>query len=74
MKLIYLADPSADKEAQLINNVIAPARRWHRADAAFPDADAPAVKAAMRPAFRLSASTRASTQWKGLGLSVRRPG
>ena len=43
VKLIYLADPTADKEAQLINNVVQQHVDGIALTLAFPDAEAPAV-------------------------------
>jgi len=48
IKLIYLADPTATKEAQLISNVVEQHVDGIALTLAFPDAEASAVKAAQR--------------------------
>ena len=68
MKLIYLADPTADKEAQLINNVVQQHVDGIALTLAFPDAEAPAVKAALAAGIPIVGFNAGVGQWKGQGL------
>jgi simple sugar transport system substrate-binding protein len=68
VKLIYLADPTADKEAQLINNVVQQQVDGIALTLAFPDAEAPAVKAAIAAGIPIVGFNAGVGQWKGQGL------
>ena len=68
VKLIYLADPTADKEAQLINNVVQQHVDGIALTLAFPDAEAPAVKAAQKAGIPIVGFNAGVDQWKGQGL------
>jgi simple sugar transport system substrate-binding protein len=68
VKLIYLADPSADKEAQLIQNVIDQHVDGIALTLAFPDAEAPAVKAAQAAGIPIVGFNAGVGVWKGQGL------
>ncbi len=68
VKLIYLADPTADKEAQLINNVVQQHVDGIALTLAFPDAEAPAVKAAQAAGIPIVGFNAGVGQWKGQGL------
>ncbi len=68
VKLIYLADPTADKEAQLIQNVIDQHVDGIALTLAFPDAEAPAVKAAQAAGIPIVGFNAGVGVWKGQGL------
>src|SRR5271165_1155754 len=68
VKLIYLADPTADKEAQLINNVVQQHVDGIALTLAFPDAEAPAVKAAQAAGIPIVGFNAGVDQWKGQNL------
>ena len=68
VKLIYLADPTADKEAQLINNVVEQHVDGIALTLAFPDAEAPAVKAAQGAGIPIVGFNAGVGQWKAQGL------
>jgi simple sugar transport system substrate-binding protein len=68
VKLVYLADPTADKEAQLINNVVQQHVDGIALTLAFPDAEAPAVKAAQAAGIPIVGFNAGVGQWKGQGL------
>ena len=68
VKLIYLADPTADKEAQLINNVVQQHVDGIALTLAFPDAEAPAVKAAQAAGIPIVGFNAGVGQWKSQGL------
>ena len=68
VKLIYLADPTADKEAQLINNVVQQHVDGIALTLAFPDAEAPAVKAAQKAGIPIIGFNAGVGQWKEQGL------
>ena len=68
VKLIYLADPTADKEAQLINNVVQQHVDGIALTLAFPDAEAPAVKAAQQAGVPIVGFNAGVGQWKSQGL------
>ena len=68
IKLIYLADPTATKEAQLISNVVEQHVDGIALTLAFPDAEASAVKAAQRAGIPLVGFNAGVDQWKSQGL------
>jgi len=68
VKLIYLADPTADKEAQLINNVVQQHVDGIALTLAFPDAEAPNVKAAQAAGIPIVGFNAGVGVWKGQGL------
>jgi simple sugar transport system substrate-binding protein len=68
VKLIYLADPTADKEAQLINNVVEQHVNGIALTLAFPDAEAPAVKAAQQAGIPIVGFNAGVGQWKSQDL------
>jgi simple sugar transport system substrate-binding protein len=68
VKLLYLADPTADKEAQLIQNVIDQHVDGIALTLAFPDAEAPAVKAAQAAGIPIVGFNAGVGVWKGQGL------
>jgi len=68
VKLIYLADPSANKEAQLISNVVDQHVDGIALTLAFPDAEAPAVKAAQKAGIPIVGFNAGVGQWKEQGL------
>lgn len=68
VKLIYLADPTADKEAQLIDNVVQQHVDGIALTLAFPDAEAPAVKAAQAAGIPIVGFNAGVDQWKSQGL------
>lgn len=68
VKLIYLADPTANKEAQLISNVVQQHVDGIALTLAFPDAEAPAVKAAQKAGVPIVGFNAGVDQWKQQGL------
>jgi simple sugar transport system substrate-binding protein len=68
VKLIYLADPTADKEAQLINNVVEQHVDGIALTLAFPDAEAPAVKAAQKAGIPIVGFNAGVGHWKSQDL------
>jgi simple sugar transport system substrate-binding protein len=68
IKLIYLADPTATKEAQLISNVVDQHVDGIALTLAFPDAEASAVKAAQRAGIPIVGFNAGVDQWKSQGL------
>ena len=68
IKLIYLADPTATKEAQLISNVVEQHVDGIALTLAFPDAEASAVKAAQRAGSPIVGFNAGVDQWKSQGL------
>jgi len=68
VKLIYLADPTANKEAQLINNVVQQHVDGIALTLAFPDAEGPAVKAAQKAGIPIVGFNAGVDQWKEQGL------
>jgi simple sugar transport system substrate-binding protein len=68
VKLIYLSDQTADKEAQLIDNVVQQHVDGIAVTLAFPDAEAPAVKAAEAAGIPIVGFNAGVTVWKGQGL------
>lgn len=68
VKLIYLAAPEGPKEAQLIQNVIDQHVDGIALTLAFPDAEAPAVKAAQAAGIPIAGFNAGVNQWKSQGL------
>src|SRR5208337_1357451 len=68
IKLIYLADPTATKEAQLISNVVQQHVDGIALTLAFPDAEAPAVKAAQKAGIPIVGFNAGVGQWKSQEL------
>ena len=68
VKLLYLAAPEAAKEAQLIQNVIDQHVDGIALTLAFPDAEAPTVKAAQAAGIPIVGFNAGVGQWKGQGL------
>lgn len=68
VKLVYLSDPTANKEAQLITNVTQQHVDGIALTLAFPDAEAPAVKAALAAGIPIAGFNAGTDQWKDLGL------
>ncbi len=68
VKLIYLSDPAADKEAQLINNVVQQHVDGIALTLAFPDAEAKAVKAAQAAGIPIVGFNAGGDDWKKAGL------
>jgi len=64
IRLIYLADPTATKEAQLISNVVEQHVDGIALTLAFPDAEAPAVKAAQKAGIPIVGFNAGVDQWK----------
>ena len=69
VKLLYLADPTASKEAQLIVNVIAQKVDGIALTLAFPDAESGAVKQAQDAGIPIVGFNAGTDAWKRLGLS-----
>jgi len=68
VKLIYLADPTATKEAQLISNVVQQHVDGIALTLAFPDAEGPAVKDAQKAGIPIVGFNAGVGQWKEQGL------
>ena len=68
VKLLYLAAPEAAKEAQLIQNVVDQHVDGIALTLAFPDAEAPTVKAAQAAGIPIVGFNADVGQWKGQGL------
>lgn len=68
VKLLYLAAPEGGKEAQLIQNVIDQHVDGIALTLAFPDAEAPTVKAAQAAGIPIIGFNAGVGQWKGQGL------
>ena len=68
VKLIYLADPTATKEAQLISNVVQQHVDGIALTLAFPDAEAAAVKEAQKAGIPIVGFNAGVGQWKEQGL------
>ena len=68
VKLLYLAAPEGGKEAQLIQNVIDQHVDGIALTLAFPDAEAPTVKAAQAAGIPIVGFNAGVGQWKGQGL------
>jgi simple sugar transport system substrate-binding protein len=68
VKLLYLAAPEADKEAQLIQNVIDQHVDGIALTLAFPDAEAPTVKKAEAAGIPIVGFNAGVDQWKAQGL------
>jgi simple sugar transport system substrate-binding protein len=67
-KLLYLANPSASGEAQLITNVIAQHVDGIALTLAFPDAEAPAAKQALAANIPVIGFNAGADAWKSAGL------
>ena len=68
IKLIYLAAPEGPKEAQLIQNVIDQHVDGIALTLAFPDAEAPMVKAAQAAGIAIVGFNAGVDVWKAMGL------
>jgi simple sugar transport system substrate-binding protein len=68
VKLVYLSDPTADKEAQLIANVVQQHVDGIALTLAFPDAEAGNVKAALAAGIPIVGFNAGVDQWKKMGL------
>jgi simple sugar transport system substrate-binding protein len=68
IKLIYLADPTANKEAQLISNVVQQHVDGIALTLAFPDAMAKDVKAAQAAGVPIVGFNAGGDDWKKAGL------
>ena len=68
VKLIYLASPDANKEAQLIQNVTQQHVDGIALTLAFPDAEAANVKAALAAGIPVVGFNAGVDQWKKMGL------
>lgn len=68
IKLLYLAAPEGPKEAQLIQNVIDQHVDGIALTLAFPDAEAPMVKAAQAAGIPIVGLNAGVDVWKALGL------
>jgi len=67
-KLIYLADPTATKEAQLVDNVVQQHVDGVALTLAFPDAEAGAVKDAQKAGIPIVGFNAGTDDWKKEGL------
>lgn len=70
VKLIYLADPTASKQAQLVQNVTQQHVDGIAVTLAFPDAMAPAVKQAEQAGIPVVGLNSGIGSWKKLGLMM----
>lgn len=68
VKLVYLASPDANKEAQLIQNVTQQHVDGIALTLAFPDAEAANVKAAQQAGIPIVGFNAGVDQWKQMGL------
>jgi simple sugar transport system substrate-binding protein len=68
VKLIYLSDPTADKEAQLIANVVQQHVDGIALTLAFPEAEAKDVKAAQDAGIPIVAFNAGTDDWKKQGV------
>lgn len=68
VKLIYFADPTASKEAQLISNVVGQKVDGIALTLAFPDAEAGAVKQALDAKIPMVGFNAGADDWKKAGL------
>ena len=68
VKLVYLASPDANKEAQLIQNVTEQHVNGIALTLAFPDAEAANVKAAQKAGIPIVGFNAGVDQWKDQGL------
>lgn len=68
VKLLYLAAPEGPKEAQLIQNAIDQHVDGIALTLAFPDAEAPTVKAAIAAGIPVVGFNAGVDQWKAMGL------
>ncbi len=70
VKLLYLADPTATKEAQLITNVVQQHVDGIALTLAFPDAEAAAVKQAQKAGIPIVGFNAGVDDWKKQDLSM----
>lgn len=68
VKLLYLSSPTASGEAQLVNNVVSQHVDGIAVTLAFPDAEAPAVKAAMAAGIPVIGFNAGGDAWKDMGI------
>jgi simple sugar transport system substrate-binding protein len=68
VKLLYLANPTASGEAQLITNVTAQHVDGIAATLAFPDAEQPAIKQALAAGIPINGFNAGGDAWKQAGL------
>lgn len=68
VKLLYLSSPTASGEAQLINNVVSQHVDGIAVTLAFPDAEAPAVKAAIAAGIPVIGFNAGGDAWKDMGI------
>lgn len=70
VKLLYLADPTSSKEAQLVTNVIQQHVDGIALTIAFPDAEAGVIKDAQKAGIPIVGFNAGSDDWKKLGLDM----
>jgi simple sugar transport system substrate-binding protein len=70
VKLLYLSDPTAAKEAQLVTNVIQQHVDGIALTIAFPDAEAGVIKDAQKAGIPIVGFNAGSDDWKKLGLQM----
>jgi simple sugar transport system substrate-binding protein len=68
VKLLYLSSPTASGEAQLVNNVVSQHVDGIAVTLAFPDAEAPAVKAAVAAGIPVIGFNAGGDAWKDMGI------
>lgn len=68
VQLVYLADPTASKEAQLITNVIQQHVDGIALTLAFPDAETPTAQQAMKAGIPIVGFNAGGDDWKKSGL------
>jgi simple sugar transport system substrate-binding protein len=68
VKLLYLANPTASGEAQLINNVTTQHVDGIAVTLAFPDAEQPAIKQALAAGIPIDGFNAGGDAWKNAGL------
>ncbi|HTI03320.1 MAG TPA: substrate-binding domain-containing protein [Acidisoma sp.] len=68
VKLLYLSSPTASGEAQLVNNVVSQHVEGIALTLAFPDAEAPAAKAAMAAGIPVIGFNAGGDAWKDMGI------
>ena len=70
VKLVYLADPTASKEAQLVGNAVEQHVDGIALTLAFPDAEAAAVKRAQAAGIPIVGFNAGVGSWKQVGLQM----
>jgi len=70
IQLIYYADPTATKEAQLISNAVQQHVDGIAVTLAFPDAEAAAIKEAQAAGIPIVGFNAGADDWKKLGISM----